>query len=240
MTLSPEKYGKTNIRMIPTDIHTHHINHTETAVVNISLPIRHTDAKGCFSIGIHPYQTSGQWEKQMAVVQQYALLPQTVAIGECGLDKIWIRQRENRLRQPLFEMQKQIMKAHIMCSEKYRKPLIIHCVKAFNELIELKKTFRPDMCWIIHGFRNNADIARSLLAEGFYLSFGEYFQEEALLTVPDNKLFVETDKSKLHIEQIINRIAACRNNSPERLMHILQQNYAHAFPDCNNKTVCSL
>lgn len=229
--------------MIPIDIHTHHTENTENtenAVVNTNLPIKHTDAKGYFSIGIHPYQTDEHWEEQMALIQQYAILPQIVAIGECGLDKIWIKQKESKLHQPLFEIQKQIMKAHILCSEKCRKPLIIHCVKAFNELIELKKTFRPDMPWIIHGFRNNANIARALLAEGFYLSFGEYFQEEALLTVPDSRLFIETDESKLHIEQIINKIAACRNSSQEKLVHILRQNYVHTFSNCNEQTAYTL
>ena len=100
--------------MIPIDIHTHHTENTENAVVNTNLPIKHTDAKGYFSIGIHPYQTDEHWEEQMALVQQYAILPQIVAIGECGLDKIWIKQKENKLQQPLFEIQKQIMKAHIL------------------------------------------------------------------------------------------------------------------------------
>lgn len=225
--------------MIPIDIHTHHTDNTENAIVNTNLPIK-TDAKGYFSIGIHPYQADKQWEKQMALVRQYAFHPQVVAIGECGLDKIWIKQKESKQQQPLFEIQKQNMKEHILCSEKCRKPLLIHCVKAFNELIELKKTFRPDMPWIIHGFRNNANIACSLLAEGFYLSFGEHFQEEALLTVPDNKLFVETDESKLHIEQIINKIAACRNSSPEKLTYILRKNYVHTFSNCNDHTAYSL
>lgn len=216
--------------MIPIDIHTHHTETVKTtAVISISLPDYSIGEKGLFSIGIHPWQTNNQWREQMNLVQHYAPLPQVVAIGECGIDKLWIKQQPKELQQTLSETQMQIMKEHIVCSETYRKPLIIHCVKAFNEIVELKKSFRPNMPWIIHGFRNNANIARLLLNEGFYLSFGEHFQEEALHAVPDNRLFMETDESLLNIEQLIRKVATCRNTTPEQLTHILQQNYQHVF-----------
>ena len=49
MTLFHKIMEKTNTHMIPIDIHTHHTENTENAVVNTNLPIKHTDAKGYFS-----------------------------------------------------------------------------------------------------------------------------------------------------------------------------------------------
>jgi TatD DNase family protein len=68
------------------------------------------------------------------------------ALGECGLDKITASD---------FELQKVVFKKQIQLSEKHQKPLIIHCVKAHQELIEIKKELKPKQVWIFHGFNTN-------------------------------------------------------------------------------------
>ena len=57
-----------------------------------------------------------------------------------------------------------------------------------------KRDLRPSNPWIIHGFRGKAALAEEYLKHGFYLSFGEKYQEAALCRVPADRLFIETDE----------------------------------------------
>ena len=57
------------------------------------------------------------------------------------------------------------------------KPLVIHLVKAMSELLKLKQQIKPANPWIIHGFRGKPALAEECLRHGFYLSFGEKYQD---------------------------------------------------------------
>lgn len=48
--------------------------------------------------------------------------------------------------------------------------MILHVVRAYNEIIEFRKKIKPEQPWIIHGFNNNETIARKLTEMGCYLS----------------------------------------------------------------------
>ena len=123
---------------------------------------------GCYySVGIHPWKVSEaapeDWEKLEKAVGH----PSVLAIGETGLDK---------LASADILLQKEAFVRQVLLSESVGKPLVIHCVKAFNELIELKKRYRPQMPWVVHGFRNNLHIACRLMQENIYFSLGERYQ----------------------------------------------------------------
>ena len=55
-----------------------------------------------------------------------------IALGEIGLDK---------LKGPSMEVQLAVFKEQIALSEKLELPVIIHCVRAWNELVLVKKTY---------------------------------------------------------------------------------------------------
>jgi Tat protein secretion system quality control protein TatD with DNase activity len=86
-----------------------------------------------------------------------------VAIGECGLDR--------NIDLPL-DIQTSIFKRHIELAETLQKPLVIHCVRAFSELIALKKNTKSTVPWIIHGFHKKEEVFQQLLKHDFYFSFG--------------------------------------------------------------------
>ena len=71
--------------------------------------------------------------------------------------------------------------------------------------------------WIIHGFRGKKEVARSLLDQGFYLSFGQKFQPETLRYVPEDRLLLETDESLLPIREIYQEAASTRKTTVEQL-----------------------
>ena len=101
------------------------------------------------------------------------------------------------------------------------KPLVIHLVKAVDELLKVKRDLRPSNPWIIHGFRGKAALAEEYLKHGFYLSFGEKYQEVALCRVPADRLFIETDESEVSIGNCMRARSA--QHHPEELGETLPE-----------------
>lgn len=170
--------------------------------VAMVLPKLKMRPRGIYSVGIHPWEiTVFNVNEQLACLQKAIRRKQVVAIGEAGLDKLASASME--LQIAAFEMQ-------IIMAMKKKLPLVIHCVHAMDELIRLKKEWKPDNPWIIHGFRGKKEQALQLIRQGFYLSFGELYNSEALLAVPANRLFLETDNSDVDIKTLYQRAAELR------------------------------
>ena len=109
------------------------------------------------------------------------------------------------------------------------KPLVIHLVKAMSELLKLKQQIKPANPWIIHGFRGKAALAEECLRHGFYLSFGEKYQEEALRITPAGRLFLETDESSVPVADLYSRAAEVRRVSLAELTEAIRENIAKVF-----------
>ncbi|HAD13754.1 MAG TPA: hypothetical protein DCF33_15110, partial [Saprospirales bacterium] len=104
----------------------------------------------------------------------------------------------------------------IELSERVKKPLIIHCVRAHAEVLQLKKVLKARQPWIFHGFDKNLATAQMILNAGAFLSLGSsLFREnhpsaEVLSMVPRNQFFLETDISAWTIHQVYERAAKLR------------------------------
>ena len=155
-----------------------------------------------YSIGIHPWEV-----RESNVSQQLSFLQQ---------------QLQRKLQLAVFKEQ-------VKLSEKLGLPLIIHCVKAMEELLGVKKESRPQQPWIWHGFRGKPEQAVQLLKKGFYLSFGEYYPDETMQIVPDERLFLETDDSLLDIEDILCQAARVRGVEVEALCEVIRRNIQNVF-----------
>lgn len=161
------------------------------------------------SCGIHPWYVREEVVvEQLAWFRELALNEQVVMIGEAGLDK--------QISIP-FDLQAKVFEEHIRVSEELDKPLIIHCIGAWEELIAIRKKYAPSMPWIIHGFRKKGELAEQLLKQGFYLSFGEHFQESALRKAWPERLLIETDESSCPIQEIYQHIAVTLQISVDEL-----------------------
>jgi TatD DNase family protein len=115
-----------------------------------------------FTYGIHPwFLEEGTHEEQLERVEKVTAQPEVIAIGEAGYDKL--RGASPELQQSVFEKQ-------VLISEKLQKPLIIHCVRAWDELLASHRRLRPAMKWMIHGYRGKKKQAEQLLSKGFWLS----------------------------------------------------------------------
>ena len=209
------------------DIHTHHTPHQASSgadsyacIVNLiiategqQLPNTPNENGIYYSAGIHPWYISDP-DRQMELLRHTCNLPGIVALGEAGLDK--------RCDTP-FDLQVEAFQAIALLASRHRLPLLIHAVKSSEELIALKKRMKPENAWIIHGFRGKKELAESLVRQGFYLSFGEKYQAEALQAVPADRLLLETDESICPIEELYRRAARQRNIGVEQLVSEIQE-----------------
>lgn len=150
------------------------------------------------SIGLHPwYATLDNLAVQSKYLAVLAKQPNVKLIGECGLDKLKGESLDNQII--IFEKQ-------IAIAEHLQKPIIIHCVKAFAELIEMKERLKVKVPMIIHGFNKSEEMGKQLLAKGFLLSFGASLLKPnsgaAKLIQQTDDFFLETDDSEISIEAV--------------------------------------
>lgn len=146
--------------------------------------------------------------------------PAVVALGEAGLDK--------QIDTPIA-LQVALFTEQVKLSETFGKPLIIHCVKAWEELLAVKKETNPQMPWVIHGFRGNATLAEQLIRKGFRLSFGAKFNPEALRIAWPDYLFAETDEATTSIEEVYASIAQSLDVPIDLLALTLRKNVKEIF-----------
>lgn len=165
------------------DIHTHRLDAGDDTIINLPQGAPLPDS-GYFSVGIHPWDSATATEADMAEIERLAGNQRIVAIGETGIDK---------LRGGDIDKQLDILKRHIALSERLGKPLILHIVRAFPEIIRLRILLHPTQRWIIHGFRGKPALAQELLRHGFDLSLGEAFNPATAAVIPPDRLFHETD-----------------------------------------------
>lgn len=186
------------------DIHTHHAAPQPKAVISVT-PASFSPEKGQrYSVGIHPWDTSGApSEDDFRILAEAAASDAVVCIGECGVDTL--------RGGPMFR-QLQIFGRHVSLSEEVKKPLVIHSVKAHDIILGLKKDLNPKQPWAIHGFRGKPSVAGMLMDKGIYISLGEKFNPDTLrLILCDARyrelLLAETDESSESIESIISAMS---------------------------------
>lgn len=175
------------------------------------------------SVGIHPWYINETNSKiQLAKLRQLAHNQSVKLIGECGLD---------RIKGSALSLQEEIFIKQIRIAEEVKKPIIIHCVRCFNELISIKKIVRPKVPMIVHGFNNNWQIAQSLLERDFYLSFGAAIMQEnsnaeqILAQTPQEKLFLETDDKNISIQEIYKKASFILKTTQNTLEDTIFANY---------------
>lgn len=204
------------------NIHTHSSVHPDTEILSLSPASLLENQEAIHaSVGIHPWElTEANADTLWEALQKAIEDKRVVAIGECGIDKF---------KGPSLDLQIALFKKEALLAEAHSIPLVIHCVKAFNELILLKKEIKPMQPWIIHGFRGKLSLAKDCIRHGFYLSIGAHFQEDALKAIPSDRLFIETDEADKSIEDIYQNIAQVRGMELEELKECINKNTEEVF-----------
>ena len=188
------------------DIHTHNVQ---------------THSQTIGTVGIHPWHAL---VGEIAEVEQIA--PSADVIGEIGLDFVCDVPREIQIT---------IFRAQLAIAEQHKKAVVLHCVKAFEEVMKIVAEYHLQAV-IFHGFIGSVEQAQRAVAQGFYLSFGERtFRSpktiEALRSTPLSHLFVETDESATPIEEIYAQIAELRGVDIGTLTEAIKTNFDKIFKE---------
>lgn len=144
-------------------------------------------------IGLHPEDVK---EDYCAVLDKMKAMitDEYIAIGEIGLDFYWSRQYQ---QEQLDAFEKQVEWA-----VEYKKPLMIHCRKAQNEMVAILRKYADKLCGgVFHCFTGNQKEAAELLSfDRFVLGIGgvltfksSHLREELPATVPLDRIVLETD-----------------------------------------------
>lgn len=210
-----------------TNLHTHKYTNQETVLEVVNQYPNNFDPNiRTYSVGIHPWHIdTNSVEADLNIIENSLQLHGCFAIGECGLDK--------KIKIPLA-LQIPIFEKQLLLAQKYNKPVIVHCVLAFQELIEIKNRLQITVPLIIHGFSKNEILGKQLLDNGFYFSFGknlllnpesEIFFEQ----VPNDAFFLETDSSDFSIEEIYEKASKYKNIDLKILKSIVYINFLRIF-----------
>jgi TatD DNase family protein len=152
------------------------------------------------SVGIHPWEVAPNWEAAFEKIKQEATQnPRVLAIGEAGFD---------RLKGPEILLQKAAFYAQASLASQLEIPLILHCVKSHDLLLEYLKSEKnpPNIIW--HGWNQKPALARQLLPFPVFFSFGKQLlhphsnAEQCLKGCPIDRIFFETDDSGVEIDSI--------------------------------------
>jgi TatD DNase family protein len=179
-----------------------------------------------YSIGIHPWHiVEDRIDEDLSIIESKLKDKKCLAIGECGLDK--------RIEFPMA-LQQMVFEKQLALAEKYRKPVVIHCVAAFQEVIAIKKKMAISVPMIIHGFSKNKQTAEQLIANGFYISFGKYLLRNPELelvfkSIPKERLFLETDTIDEGIAAVYELAAKYKNIEIVEMKAIINANFDTVF-----------
>ncbi|WP_348822301.1 TatD family hydrolase [Flavobacterium aestuarii] len=209
------------------NLHTHKFTNQDSVLELVNQYPQEFDAGIPFySIGIHPWYINEQkLEADLQIIESKLQENNCLALGECGLDK--------RIEVPL-ELQQMVFEKQLLLAQNYNKPVLIHCVAAFQELVAAKKKLKITVPMLLHGFSKNKQVAKELINNGFYISFGKYLlQNPEMRTVfedvPSDRFFLETDTVEESIQKVYALAAAYKNIEIEELQKIVNNNFNQVF-----------
>lgn len=165
------------------------------------------------TIGVHPWKA-----ERLLSLPDFAVAE---IIGETGID---------RACEVNIEAQAQLFEQHLMAAERLGKPIVLHVVKAFEEVMNILANYNIESV-VFHGFIGSLEQATRAIERGYYLSFGERSLRspktcKVVEQIPLERLFIETDdNTEICIEELYKRVAAMRDISIEELAAQLMENY---------------
>lgn len=180
-----------------------------------------------FSVGVHPWMIDDNMDDALDDVREHAPDADVLAIGECGLD---------RACDAPWHLQVRVFEDQIAISEFVCKPVIVHCVRAHDDVIRIRKTIMATQPWIMHGFNKGGMTIERVLASGCHVSYGAALllegspAREACSRTPLDSFFLETDNdATISIEEVYGAAATMHNISIDELCSIQQKNFDTVF-----------
>ena len=175
--------------------------------------------------GIHPYDVDTADDSTLEAIERVA--DDVDAIGEIGLDGVCSSD---------FDKQEQIFRKQLFIAQHHKKGVVIHAVRAFEKVMKILEEHTLPFV-IFHGFIGSVEQARQAVNRGYFLSFGERtFHSsktiKALQETPLDHIFVESDTSRMPLEEIYAKIAEILSTEPHKLAKQIDENFEQLFSDC--------
>ena len=208
------------------NIHTHQFEENNNDFFSLPNIILGTDTLSTLpcSIGIHPRYISESPQEQFEELHNAAHLPQIIAIGECGLDKLCATD---------WQLQIQMFEQQIAIANAVQKPLIIHCVRAYQECIQILNKEKVQVPVIFHGFNKHVQLAQQLLAQGYYLSLDPILiqgkKDDLITNLPLAYLFLETDGKPIKITDVYTYFCQVRKIGLIEFKEQIDSNFKKVF-----------
>ncbi|MEO8769144.1 MAG: TatD family hydrolase [Ferruginibacter sp.] len=208
------------------NIHSHNgANPNEWVIQNVYNGFERTLMPGNYSAGIHPWYIEAiEWKTAFSLLKTLSENDSVLAMGECGLDKVC---------KTGFHLQQEVFIAQILWANEINKPLIIHCVRAYEEVLQLLKKYNNKVPVVFHGFNKNLVLAEEIIQHGYFISFGKALRQpnikNVFAAVPLEKIFLETDDTDKTIKMIYAEAASIKKISEETLSLQLVKNVMTVF-----------
>lgn len=196
-------------------------------------------------IGLHPEEVKADWSDVLDKMRQRLDQPEHpfIAIGEVGLDYYWSREFEHEQLEA-FERQ-------VQWSIEYRLPLMIHCRKGQNEMVNMMRRYKNELPGgVFHCFTGNEKEAAELLQfDNFVLGIGgvltfkkSHLPETLPDAVPLGRIVLETDSPYMapvpmlgkrnesaYTLYVLKRLAECYGVSEEEVAETTTANVYRVF-----------
>ena len=194
-------------------------------------------------LGLHPEEVKSNWQEVLSSINCQLSTVNSLAIGEVGLDFYWSREFEKE--------QLEAFEEQVRWSVETRLPLMIHCRKAQNEMVNILKRYTRNLPGgVFHCFTGNEIEARQLLEfENFVLGIGgvltfkkSHLPEVLPACVPLDHIVLETDAPYMapvpmrgqrnepaFIPHVITRMAEAYGVTEEVICRKTNENVARIF-----------
>ncbi len=195
-----------------------------------------------YSLGLHPVWIAEHQEIDLEILEKELIkaTPFCVAIGEIGLDF----SKENAQK----EKQSAYLSKQLALAEHYQYPVILHCRKAQNELLQILNKF-PRVRGVLHGFSGSEQIGLAFIKRGFLLGIGGSITypranktRQAVAALPLSSLVLETDAPDMPLYGcqgkpntpeallvIAKTLAVLKNQSIEKIIKTTSKNALQCF-----------
>jgi TatD DNase family protein len=192
------------------------------------------------AVGVHPHDAASYNEEVERELEQLLDRDHIVAVGEIGLD--YYRDLSPR------ETQQDVFVRQIALAQRAKKPIIIHCRDAFDDVIETLQNQGDTYRGIFHAFSGDRAMARKALDLGFHIGIGGVitFKNSKLADVvaqlPEDRIVLETDCPYLtpapfrgrrnepaYLTYVVAKIAEATGHSVDEVMEQTNKNFTTAM-----------
>lgn len=183
---------------------------------------------GVHTLAVHPWELKAPFSRAEFDVKWERMKEsndKAVAIGECGFDRV----HEGIAS---IEDQDYVLKKHFELALERKLPVIIHCVRAYSDLLHLLKLTKFKHPVILHAYGGNEHEMNELLKYDVYFAYGaRLFKNDKMLKItPIERLLLETgDQTDFSIEDIYKKAAESLGKKVEVLEEELYRNFLRCF-----------